>query len=708
MTPSSFMGSYELKERLGRGSMGDVYRASKMHTDELVAIKVLRGDFSEDQELLARFLQERTVLLRLDSPSLVRVRDLIIEGGAAAIVMDLMDGGDLRQRLSAQGSLSYSEGAALMVAVFSALETVHHAGILHRDIKPANLLFSSDGSIHLADFGIAKLLDQPHFTQTYGFLGTPSYMAPEMGLDGEVTPACDVYSAGIVLYEMLTGQLPFRSKSPLNLMRLHAEALVTYPHGFPPVLEDFLNGALAKSPASRPSAQEAKAALENMLALNQLAGFTSLNPLRVGDAALLGDLDFDIDELAVKAPSAAPNNILVTPPLEWQDTSVSETQISMRRGRQKSVERIQTDSLPVKPAVVETIPDRVRSGSHFSLGSLRKRPILLLLLVAALGLALLGSLLFTGTASAQKPDSPVVTAVVKNGQIALSWPKPKDSGPPITSYIVSDGVAPPRSIANTRTFVFANLVPGKTYSFSVKAINRAGESSAKVVQAKYYTKPRAPKVRARLVNGNLKVTWNAPKDNGAPITSYRVSDGVSSARTSGSKKSFTFPNAISGKTYRVTVRAINRAGPSRVSPPAILHVAAKTVATVPIAPTTKHGTKPKPKPVTKHSTTPGVRQVAQPKPPHILGVTPISGQTNAVNVTWSPPVNLKGYHLLDYTLEVYNVAESVVTRYSVTGTSTAYVVSPLSGGTNKFTLVANFEKNGTSTVLQYSSPPVTF
>jgi serine/threonine protein kinase len=246
--------------------MGDVYRATRRGTNDEFAVKVLRGDIADDPEIISRFLQERSVLIFLDDPSLVRVHDLVVEGGQAAIVMDLVDGGDLRQYLDARSRLSLDDAITKMATVFGALSVVHEAGVLHRDVKPENILLDESGATHLSDFGIARLIERPRMTQTAAMLGTPTYMAPEIGAGAEITPASDIYSAGVVLFELVTGQPPFVANNPMAMMRLHADAEPVLPSNLPTELREFFLTTLSKNPSARPNAQSAKQSLEELFA----------------------------------------------------------------------------------------------------------------------------------------------------------------------------------------------------------------------------------------------------------------------------------------------------------------------------------------------------------------------------------------------------------------------------------------------------------
>jgi serine/threonine protein kinase len=272
------LGSYELGEVLGRGAMGEVHRAVRAGSAEAVAVKVLRPELAGDPELIARFVQERTVLRSLEHPNLVRVRDLVVESGSAGIVMDLIDGLDVRKFLRNCGTLPPAEAARIVGELASALEVVHSKGVVHRDIKPENVLLDPDGGVRLTDFGIARLVHGPSLTRITGLIGTPEYLAPELAERDHATAASDVYATGILLYELLSGFTPFSGGHPVAVLRRHIEQDPTRPEGLPYELWDLVAAMLAKSPARRPGAAEVARRLQAMAP--RLAGLPALIPAR--------------------------------------------------------------------------------------------------------------------------------------------------------------------------------------------------------------------------------------------------------------------------------------------------------------------------------------------------------------------------------------------------------------------------------------------
>ncbi|MFB8249334.1 protein kinase [Streptomyces sp. NPDC055952] len=259
---------YLLEEPLGRGATGTVWRARQRETagaeaavpgqpGETVAIKVLKEELAGDPDIVMRFLRERSVLLRLTHPNIVRVRDLVVEGELLALVMDLVEGPDLHRYLRENGPFTPVAAALLTAQIADALAASHADGVVHRDLKPANVLLKQyDGRMHplLTDFGIARLADSPGLTRTQEFVGTPAYVAPESAEGRPQTSAVDIYGAGILLYELVTGRPPFSGSSALEVLHQHLSAEPRRPSTVPDPLWTVIERCLRKNPDERPSA----------------------------------------------------------------------------------------------------------------------------------------------------------------------------------------------------------------------------------------------------------------------------------------------------------------------------------------------------------------------------------------------------------------------------------------------------------------------
>ncbi|MCX4866774.1 serine/threonine protein kinase [Streptomyces sp. NBC_00257] len=271
---------YLLEEPLGRGATGTVWRARQRETagaeaavagepGETVAIKVLKEELANDADVVMRFLRERSVLLRLTHENIVRTRDLVVEGDLLALVMDLIDGPDLHRYLRENGPLTPVAAALLTAQIADALAASHADGVVHRDLKPANVLLDErDGQMRpmLTDFGIARLADSPGLTRTHEFVGTPAYVAPESAEGRPQTSAVDIYGAGILLYELVTGRPPFAGGTALEVLHRHLSEEPRRPSNVPAPLWTVIERCLSKDPDRRPSAENLARGLRTVAA----------------------------------------------------------------------------------------------------------------------------------------------------------------------------------------------------------------------------------------------------------------------------------------------------------------------------------------------------------------------------------------------------------------------------------------------------------
>jgi serine/threonine-protein kinase len=272
---------YTAHQILGRGSAGTVWLGEGPQGP--VAVKLLREDLASDQELVGRFVQERTALLALDHPRVVGVRDLVVDGNDLALVMDLVRGTDLRTRLERERRLAPQVAVAIAADVADALAAAHAAGIVHRDVKPENVLLDVHAPAGpggappalLTDFGIAKLIDAPSRGGGSKVVGTPDYVAPEIVEGLPPRASVDVYALATVLYELLAGFTPFGGGHPGAVLRRHVTERVAPLPGIPDELWQLINQCLAKAPASRLRASEAAARLRELLP--SLAGHPPLD-----------------------------------------------------------------------------------------------------------------------------------------------------------------------------------------------------------------------------------------------------------------------------------------------------------------------------------------------------------------------------------------------------------------------------------------------
>jgi serine/threonine protein kinase/uncharacterized Tic20 family protein len=261
------IGPYQIVERLGGGGFSTVYKGVEADGGWPVAIKVLRSEYLADAQFVRRFEREAETLASLPpTPSIARCLGSGREGDVPYLVMEFLDGEDLSQVLSVRGRLSAGEVVALGRQIGDALRTAHRAGVVHRDIKPQNIRLTTAGIAKLIDWGIARPSAGARLTQTGLFIGTPAYIAPEIWEGGEADQRTDIYALGIVLYELLSGRVPYDAETPAAIMRLHLQAapppLVVFRPDLPRGLESIVLKALARDPEQRfQSADELLAAL---------------------------------------------------------------------------------------------------------------------------------------------------------------------------------------------------------------------------------------------------------------------------------------------------------------------------------------------------------------------------------------------------------------------------------------------------------------
>ncbi|UCC65368.1 MAG: tetratricopeptide repeat protein [Anaerolineae bacterium] len=251
-------GKYRLTERLGRGGMAEVYRAYQPNLERDVAVKVMHGYLAEDEGFVGRFKREARAVAALRHPHIVQVYDFDVKDDAYYMVMEYISGETLKQRLkrlNAQGKrMPLEEVTRVFRALCNALDYAHVQGCIHRDIKPANVMFDG-GRLVLTDFGISSIVGGTRYTASGAMVGTPAYMSPEQGQGESGDVRSDVYSLGVILYEMVTGQVPYDADTPLAIVLKHLNEPLPLPRqvrtDVPPAVERVILKALAKSPEDR-------------------------------------------------------------------------------------------------------------------------------------------------------------------------------------------------------------------------------------------------------------------------------------------------------------------------------------------------------------------------------------------------------------------------------------------------------------------------
>ncbi len=264
------LGKYRILEPLGRGGMAQVYKAYHPTLDRYAAIKVLRSDLVEEAEFLARFQREARSVASLRHPNIVQVFDFNVKDDLYYMVMELLEGDTLKSHLNSfrtrNSRLPAEDMVRILQDVLAGLGYAHSEGIIHRDLKPANIMLTARGQAVLTDFGIAQIVGGTQYTVSGALMGTLNYMAPEQGLEGRCDARSDIYSLGIVFYEMLTGRVPFDADTPLAILMKHVNDPLPLPRvvdpSIPEPFERVVLKALAKQPSDRfQSAAEMAAAL---------------------------------------------------------------------------------------------------------------------------------------------------------------------------------------------------------------------------------------------------------------------------------------------------------------------------------------------------------------------------------------------------------------------------------------------------------------
>jgi serine/threonine protein kinase len=214
------LGKYRIVEHVGSGGMAEVYKAYQPSLDRYVAIKVLHSFLADEEDFLARFQREAKIVATLRHPNIVQVYDFDAEDNVYYMVMEFIDGPSLKARLQEMAQedqrLPSEEAIRIVAAIADALDYAHQRGMVHRDIKPANIMFAQDEQVILTDFGIAKIMNVTGLTVSGAMIGTPAYMAPEQGMGQTGDERADIYSLGVVLYQLVTSHLPFEANTPLG------------------------------------------------------------------------------------------------------------------------------------------------------------------------------------------------------------------------------------------------------------------------------------------------------------------------------------------------------------------------------------------------------------------------------------------------------------------------------------------------------------
>jgi serine/threonine protein kinase, bacterial len=248
-------GRYRVATKIATGGTSTVYRGLDTRLDRPVALKVMDSRYAGDEQFLTRFQLEARSVARLKDPGLVAVYDQGLDARHPFLVMELVEGGTLRELLTERGPMPPHAVAAVLRPVLGGLAAAHRAGLVHRDVKPENVLISDEGDVKIVDFGLVRAVAEAGITSTSVILGTAAYLSPEQVKDGNASPRSDVYAVGIVAYELLTGQTPFSGDTSLSVAYQRLDTDVPAPSsvisGVPAQFDDLIERATARDPADR-------------------------------------------------------------------------------------------------------------------------------------------------------------------------------------------------------------------------------------------------------------------------------------------------------------------------------------------------------------------------------------------------------------------------------------------------------------------------
>jgi serine/threonine protein kinase len=260
LQPGAVLGErYEILQLLGEGGMGAVYKARDREVDRLVALKIIRPELASQPEVLRRFKQELILARKVTHKNVIRIFDIGEAEGIKFISMDFIEGQDLRALLRQKGKLAPEEAVNIMVQVGQALEAAHSEGVVHRDLKPQNIMIDAQGRATVMDFGIARSTELTGMTQTGALIGTPEYMSPEQAKGQEVDARSDLFTLGIIFYELLTGKTPYQADTVLGLLLKRTQERAQPPIELDSTIPRYLSDVVVRCLEIEPRARYQKA-----------------------------------------------------------------------------------------------------------------------------------------------------------------------------------------------------------------------------------------------------------------------------------------------------------------------------------------------------------------------------------------------------------------------------------------------------------------
>lgn len=334
-------GRYRVDTLIATGGMSAVYRGLDLRLDRPVALKIMDSRYAGDNQFLTRFQREARAVAKLKDPGLVAVYDQGIDGQHPFLVMELVEGGTLRELLVERGPMPPHAVAAVLGPVLGGLAVAHHQGLVHRDVKPENVLISDSGEVKIADFGLVRAIAEAKITSTSVILGTAAYLSPEQVSSGDAGPASDVYAVGIMTYELLTGATPFQGDTALSVAYRRMDHDVAAPStvigGVPNQFDDLVVRATARDPAGRYSdADDMAAELEAIIDELGLPPFRVPAPRNsaqhLSAQMQRGRVDLDAATETVRPASPRKHTRQLTRgPQDWRDDELTDETYSAAR-----------------------------------------------------------------------------------------------------------------------------------------------------------------------------------------------------------------------------------------------------------------------------------------------------------------------------------------------------------------------------------------
>ncbi|MGJ6961438.1 Stk1 family PASTA domain-containing Ser/Thr kinase [Streptosporangium sp. G11] len=328
-------GRYRVESRIARGGMATVYLALDVRLDRTVAVKVMHRSLAEDPAFVRRFIGEAKSVASLSHPNVVHVFDQGTDGDNVYLSMEYVPGRTLRDVLRARGRLPAREALEVMIPVLAALGAAHQSGLIHRDVKPENVLLADDGRVKVVDFGLARAIEASNQTRTGVMIGTIGYMSPEQVTSGAADARSDVYAAGIMLFELLTGRQPYEGETPMSVAYRHVHDTVPVPSallpGSPPLLDTLVARATSRDPANRPADATALlvAAVEAHRMLPRESGPVPSVPVGPPHG----------HEMAAPAPPAPANHTLIQPRADLLTGPAADRHVAPPKARRGSAAR---------------------------------------------------------------------------------------------------------------------------------------------------------------------------------------------------------------------------------------------------------------------------------------------------------------------------------------------------------------------------------